>query len=855
MNTLLRFGSCLLLLAMLAPATFNVAEDNKPNKDEAPEEPAVYQFTDDEISEARQTLEALTPQQRALINHLRYLMRPEYEDTLMTGRVFAPAPLPPYETPAADLQGPDVARLWAVLASGMPVTDSTRGWVQSFLNTPIPEADETLGDLGLHMAVCFVGARNADLGVSELLIRRAQQVTDAAQSVRNATTRNSPLVNGNDIDSRWYGNHLWLGLINSYATELDLRVPSRGWGTSVRNLMHVGDAREGWRGTTGSHANMEEFDSNLVAIAALSLAAAAPESTFNQALETSIERRLQGMPAVLASLEEKYGANTRAGTRAAVIMSFKPGLAPEGREAGAWRKAVSQLAIQFALADAATSGRVYEGNLGAHELGLADGRHFGEVSETVMACIALSGGLMGTEAPLAGMSIAEIGRAMHAWSVVHASGLEEGTYLPVRRVVVTGGHRLPRTGAIENFVLNGINFLVENQQPSGGWGSGRSRAIHGNGEPVDRRDPATTAMVSMALMRAGHTPFVGRHRAAVMTATEYLLEVVEAADLDGAGLTPEDRSTRSQAQRKLGSVVDTALTTQFLARALPHVSRDRKLYNRVEAALDKCIHKIETSQSDEGGWITAGWAPVLQSAMFNQALELAQLAGRKVDYDVLTRSRAYLGIEGASRDGRSADAGRLRSTSAGVALYAGSSAFRATASYAAEVSYAMQEAVNNRVLTGRPRVNEGNLHRIGYTEEAAAVRFAAYSRYRDLIYNLSDDNYLKGFGNNGGEEFFSFMMSSETLVITNDQVWSNWNTRMHNMFRNIQNADGSWSGHHCITCTVMCTAAVVLTLTADREVHTVVQTGPCPRLGTSRHGTSSRDTPTETPRRPVTGQR
>jgi hypothetical protein len=32
----------------------------------------------------------------------------------------------------------------------------------------------------------------------------------------------------------------------------------------------------------------------------------------------------------------------------------------------------------------------------------------------------------------------------------------------------------------------------------------------------------------------------------------------------------------------------------------------------------------------------------------------------------------------------------------------------------------------------------------------------------------------------------------------------------------VQNADGSWTGHHCITGRTFCTAAALLVLTADR---------------------------------------
>jgi hypothetical protein len=82
---------------------------------------------------------------------------------------------------------------------------------------------------------------------------------------------------------------------------------------------------------------------------------------------------------------------------------------------------------------------------------------------------------------------------------------------------------------------------------------------------------------------------------------------------------------------------------------------------------------------------------------------------------------------------------------------------------------------------------------------------------------LQSEEVLSGFGNNGGEEFLSYMMTSESLVATDDKEWDNWHKRMNGLFEKIQNPDGSWSGHHCITSPVFCTAAVIMTLGADRD--------------------------------------
>lgn len=46
--------------------------------------------------------------------------------------------------------------------------------------------------------------------------------------------------------------------------------------------------------------------------------------------------------------------------------------------------------------------------------------------------------------------------------------------------------------------------------------------------------------------------------------------------------------------------------------------------------------------------------------------------------------------------------------------------------------------------------------------------------------------------------------------------WESWRSKMSSRLQQIQSADGSWTGHHCITSPVFCTAAGVQRLTADR---------------------------------------
>jgi hypothetical protein len=385
----------------------------------------------------------------------------------------------------------------------------------------------------------------------------------------------------------------------------------------------------------------------------------------------------------------------------------------------------------------------------------------------------------------------------------------------------TVGHELLEPGPIDPFMTKGIEYLVAAQHQDGGWGAGSHTAQDIRDAHAVKTDPGSTSFAALALMRAGHTPFSGKHKDSVLKATSYVVGSVEAASEKGPRITDVEGT---QLQTKLGQIIDTSMACQFLARVLPLTEPDAALQKRVEAALDKCIRKIEASQGEDGGWTTQGWAPVLQSSMNNQALELGEVAGRKVTTTILERSRAYQSRDVDADTG--AVGGAKASASAGVGFYAGAATQRATAGDAAEAEQAVEQGKKDGLIAADAKVESATLVKLGYTQSEAESKVMALRQNETLLKRLDDENYLAGFGNNGGEEFISYMMSSESIVITGGDNWNNWNKKMHTMFEKIQNADGSWSGHHCITSPVICTAAAILCLTADRDTHVLLETSP-----------------------------
>ncbi|NNE33963.1 MAG: terpene cyclase/mutase family protein [Rhodothermales bacterium] len=364
---------------------------------------------------------------------------------------------------------------------------------------------------------------------------------------------------------------------------------------------------------------------------------------------------------------------------------------------------------------------------------------------------------------------------------------------------------------IPAYIERSLDWLASAQFENGGWGAG-SHADQSNRDPRNVSiDPATTAFSAMALVRAGNTLSEGAYRTNLGKALEYLLKLVEDAPEEGPSIT-DIRGTQPQA--KLGQNIDVSMVSQFLTRMLPETKSDRDLHARVEAALDKCIRKIQIAQNDDGSFSQGGWAGVLQSAMANSALERASAAGARVDKDALEKSRSY------QQSNVSADGSIRTEAAAGVKLYSIASSQRAAAPVVADARQRLKEAKRDGRVDDLAEIDEETLRRIGYSEDEAREVNSANESYNTATELLEDDTVLAGFGNNGGEEFLSYMMTSEALAQTGGQEWENWYSKMNKRLEKIQNPSGSWSGHHCITSPVFSTAAVILTMTADRDAYT-----------------------------------
>jgi hypothetical protein len=366
-------------------------------------------------------------------------------------------------------------------------------------------------------------------------------------------------------------------------------------------------------------------------------------------------------------------------------------------------------------------------------------------------------------------------------------------------------------------VTRGLNWIAKAQNENGGWGAGS----HYRQEVIDPHavatDPATTAMVGMALLRSGSTLKSGEYSEQLHKALQYLLKAVETSDIHQPNITTQ---TGTQIQTKLGANIDVILTSQFLSNTLEAQDLDSSLRARIKAAQNICVDKIQRAQDHNGSIAGSGWAGVLQSSFATNALEAAEAQGASVDKKALDAARNFQKNNYDSKTGNvNTDMG------AGIVLYSVTGSARASAKEARKVEEEINKAKQDGRLTKDAAPTAETLREIGYDSDDAIKYSTAYEVYQSAKVRAQQDDVMDGFGNNGGEEFLSYLQTGESLIINKDESWQKWYDNMSGRLLKIQNNDGSWNGHHCITSPVFCTATCLLILAVNNDIDRLAKLG------------------------------
>ena len=341
---------------------------------------------------------------------------------------------------------------------------------------------------------------------------------------------------------------------------------------------------------------------------------------------------------------------------------------------------------------------------------------------------------------------------------------------------------------VSTAVAKGARWLASVQGADGGWGQDGGETFSARpGERLESsgNDVANTAVAALALLQAGR-----QYDPQVERALTFVLRQIEASPADGLAIT--DRQG-TQIQRKLGPCIDTFLSSMLLSQIDGRASTPA-LNARVRKALQKTVAKIEKHQQSDGSWnIAGGWAPVLGTSMASRSLFEARNRGVAVDAAVMKRAENYT-VSALSAS--PPPAARV----AGGVLSAANSAIAAPAAPAEAAGvplYQSAQALEQLSRTAADRVKNA--------KQISAIQG-----------QLANAAFVGGFGSMGGEEFFSYLNITDSMKRVGGDSWSKWHAGITQKILGLQNSDGTWAGHHCITGRVAMTSAAILNLTVDR---------------------------------------
>ncbi len=272
-------------------------------------------------------------------------------------------------------------------------------------------------------------------------------------------------------------------------------------------------------------------------------------------------------------------------------------------------------------------------------------------------------------------------------------------------------------------------------------------------------DLSCTAMFGLVLLSQGNTVLAGPNRDELRQVLDAVLDMVERVTASSS-----HTGSVTLVQRKIGRNADLFISALFLSQLQGEAGYAEK---DVRHALEKLTQAVCLAQQKDGTWGEESWAPVLGTVLGWECLRAASSSGLKVD---------------------------ASATAAGDALL--------------------------KQLKSAP--TNGDNWMFEFYKNASSIRVLYSMNYRhDPVFESSVERIMKiareddrPFFQAGGEEFLAFYLVTECLLQERNERWQSWYPSVRDKIVRVQNSDGSWTGHHCITARTFCTAAALLTLQA-----------------------------------------
>ncbi len=309
-----------------------------------------------------------------------------------------------------------------------------------------------------------------------------------------------------------------------------------------------------------------------------------------------------------------------------------------------------------------------------------------------------------------------------------------------------------------------VTWLLRAQNRDGSWGDNAGSA----------GEVGNTCIATVALLSTGSMPTRGKHWRAIQRALDWLRPRTRGF---GSGATMDQHTLL---QGKLGRNIDLYLTSllysQIAGQAI-QLPDDQRILDELQRA----AARISALQKENGAW-EVSYEPMLTTICAWLALRCIADAGVPIAHGSPQRVVRYLKED---------------------CLEPGTGIFR-------EDKWGRQErfvtqAGGLRVLYG---MGEGL---------SAEGRLAT-----QVVLGMEFDQDVGG--RSGGEEFLGAVFATQALHHETDEpAWEVWYGRIIDALRRCQNGDGSWTGHHCITGRVFCTACSIITMTTPLKMLPMIE--------------------------------
>jgi hypothetical protein len=337
----------------------------------------------------------------------------------------------------------------------------------------------------------------------------------------------------------------------------------------------------------------------------------------------------------------------------------------------------------------------------------------------------------------------------------------------------------------------GIKWLVIHQNPDGGWSE--------QGQGGGTSDLGYTALGGLALLATGSTPSEGTFSPAIGRALEFVSDRLSRDGALAATREPPPTTPRTQLHNKIGTMADLGISALFLMRAhggMATESANRKLDRLCKAT----IAELERAQQDDGSWnLPTSWAPLHGTAFVGCALHEARARNLPVAGRTLARLERFTLAQVAVMDAPPTPAPHLRKGAVVTprAESEGSSLGAAGAGNAGVLLYSVSQGLAE--LTRTPELRRRHARQID-----------------ELVAKSAEKGVLGGFGSMGGEEYIAYALIAESLLRVDGNQARTWHASIVDQLSKLQNADGSWNGHHCITARTPVTGLAILALSGAR---------------------------------------